>query len=350
MSELNDRPSIAPGTDDILGQQQACRQLWAAVRSDRLHHCYLFEGRQGVGKATVALRLAMAANCEGPPGGPLPCGACRPCRSIAAGQHPDVIELTPAPGKASGTITVDQVREVLRQLALHRHSARRRFIIVDPVDLVRVEAINAMLKTLEEPPEATGWILVTSRVASLLPTVISRSLRVRFRSVPPADLAPWLARRGLAEPERLARLSLGSPGLAIELGGGRLESLAQARDALVEALSQGPGGLFAYCEKLSASPRTAWEPKVGLCLDVLELLLRDAVCCAAGQPERVLDSAQGALAGDWAERLWPSGIERMERSLEDARQRLLLNVPPRLVLEALLSGLVVELGRPKAST
>ena len=138
--------------------------------------------------------------------------------------------------------------------------------------------------------------------------------------------------------------------MAIELGGGRLESLAQARDALVEALSQGPGGLFAYCEKLSASPRTAWEPKVGLCLDVLELLLRDAVCCAAGQPERVLDSAQGALAGDWAERLWPSGIERMERSLEDARQRLLLNVPPRLVLEALLSGLVVELGRPKAST
>ncbi len=347
MREHGERPSVAAGTDDILGQQRVCEQLWAAVRSDRLHHCYLFEGRTGVGKATVALRLAMAANCEGDPSGPLPCTACRPCRSIAAGQHPDVIELTPDPGKASGTITVDQVREVLRKLALHRHSARRRFIIVDPVDLVRVEAINALLKTLEEPPAGTGWILVTARVASLLPTVISRSLRVRFRSVPLGELEPWLAGRGVDDPARLARLSLGSPGQALQLGSGRLEDLAAAREALLEALEGGPKGLFKYAEKLSASPRSAWEPRVGLCLDALELLLRDTVCCAAGQPERVLDVSQLEIAQDWAGRLWPSGVERMERGLEDARSRLRLNVPPRLVVEALLSGLVVELGRPR---
>jgi DNA polymerase-3 subunit delta' len=348
MSDPSERPVVAPGTDDILGQQRACGQLWAAVRSDRLHHCYLFEGRPGVGKATVALRLAMAANCEGPPDGPLPCAHCKPCRLIAAGQHPDVIELRPDPGKASGTITVDQVREVLRRLSLHRHSARQRFIIVDPVDLVRVEAINAMLKTLEEPPDGTGWILVTARVASLLPTVISRSLRVRFSSVPQAELVPWLAQRGLEEPERLARLSLGSPGQAILLGGGRLEALAEAREAMLEALGQGPSGLFAYCEKLCASPRSAWEPRVGAMLDALELLLCDAVQCGAGRAEGVLDEAQRVQALDWAERLWPTGIERTEAALEQARQRLLLNVPPRLVIEALLSGLVVELGRPRS--
>ncbi len=347
MADTSQRPAVAPGTSDILGQQRVCEQLWAAVRGDRLHHCYLFEGRSGVGKATVALRLAMAANCEGPPDGPLPCTTCRTCRMIAAGRHPDVLELRPDPGKASGTITVDQVRGVLRKLTLHRHSARRRFIIVDPVDLVRVEAINAMLKTLEEPPDGTGWILVTARVASLLPTVISRSLRVRFRSVPSAELEPWLGARELEEPARLARLSLGSPGLAIELGTGRLEALAEARVALLEALGGGPKGLFAYTEKTSASPRSAWEPRVKLCLDVLELLLRDAVCCAVGRPDSVLDTAQLDTAQDWADRLWPSGFERMERTLEDARQRLLLNVPPRLVLEALLSGLVVELGRPR---
>jgi DNA polymerase-3 subunit delta' len=346
MTDAVARPSVAPGTEDILGQGRVCAQLWAAVASDRLHHCYLFEGRHGVGKATVALRLAMAANCEGSEHGPRPCAACAPCRSIAAGVHPDVIELTPDPGKASGTITVDQVREVLRKLALHRHSARRRFVIVDPVDLVRVEAINALLKSLEEPPDGTGWILVTARPASLLPTVISRSLRVRFRAVPLEQLEPWLADRGLAEPARLARLSLGSPGLALQLGEGRLEALAQAREALLVALDGGPKDLFGYCEKLSASPRSAWEPRVSLCLDSLELLLRDAVCCAAGQPERALDRAQLEIAQDWAQRLWPTGIQRMERALEDAHGRLLLNVPPRLVLEALLSGLVVELGRP----
>lgn len=350
MEASGQRPSVAPGTDDILGQQRTCEQLWAAVRSDRLHHCYLFEGPEGVGKATVALRLAMAANCEGAADGPLPCAACAPCRSIAAGQHPDVLELRPDPKKASGTITIDQVREVLRLLSLHRHSARRRFVIVDPADLVRTEATNALLKTLEEPPLGTGFVLVTSRAASLLPTVISRSLRVRFGAVPADALVPWLAARGLAQPALLARLSLGSPGLAIQLGEGRLEALDKARAALIEALGQGPGGLFEYCDKLTASPRTAWEPRVELCLDALEMLLRDAVCCAADQPDRVLDPAHLELARSWAERLWPSGIPRVERALEEARARLALNVPPRLVMEALLSGLVVELGKPTERT
>jgi DNA polymerase-3 subunit delta' len=349
MSETNERPAVAAGTEDILGQRQACGQLWAAVAADRLHHCYLFEGREGVGKATVALRLAMAANCEGSAEGPSPCARCGPCRAIAEGRHPDVIELKPDPGKASGTITVDQVREVLRLLSLHRHSARRRFVIVDPADLVRVEATNALLKTLEEPPDGTGFVLVTSRVASLLPTVISRSLRVRFHAVSQEVLVPWLAARGFAEPERLARLSLGSPGQAIALGRGRLEALVEARVALLEALGGGPKGLFDYCEALSASPRSAWEPRVALCLDALELLLRDAVHCAAGRPERALDPSGLDSARDWAVRLWPSGITRLEDALEDARARLHVNVPPRLVLEALLAGLVVELGRPSST-
>jgi DNA polymerase-3 subunit delta' len=346
MSQNQERPSVAAGTDDILGQQRACEQLWSAVRSDRLHHCYLFEGRAGVGKATVALRLAMAANCEGPRDGPLPCAACGPCRSIADGQHPDVIELRPDLQKASGSIGVEQVREVLRRLSLHRHSARCRFVIVDPADKMRAEATNALLKTLEEPPLGTGFVLVTSRAASLLPTVISRSLRVRFGSVPVDELAAWLAARGLAEPERLARLALGSPGQAILLGEGRLGALADARAALVGALEGGPKGLFDYCEKLCASPRSSWEPRVELCLDALELLLRDAVCFAAGAPERALDPAQAELAQDWAVRLWPGGVRKLERGLEDARQRLAVNVAPRLVMEALLSALVVELGKP----
>ncbi len=339
------RPTVAPGVSDILGQQRVCERIWLALGTDRLHHCYLFEGRPGVGKATVALRLAMATNCDRADRVEIPpCAVCDPCRSIAAGRHPDVIELVPDPKQASGTITVDQVREVLRRLSLHRHSARRRFVIVDPVDLVRVEAINALLKTLEEPPDGTGFVLVTARTASLLPTVISRSLRVRFRSVPQAELAPWLAERGLDEPDRLARLSLGSPGMALELGQGRLEALGKARETLLDALSGGPGDLFRYTEKLAAPPRSSWEPRVHLCLEALELLLRDSILCAVGKPEAVLEGEQLEHARVWGERLWPSGFRRIEESLEQARARLLVNVPARLVMEALLSGVMTELG------
>ncbi len=337
--------TVAPGHADILGQQRVCEQLWGALESDRFHHCYLFEGRQGVGKATVALRLAMAANCSGGHSGQVPpCARCASCRQIAEGRHPDIIELRPDPKKASGTITVEQVRNVLRKLSLHRHSARRRFVIVDPADLVRIEATNALLKTLEEPPESTGFLLVSARTASLLPTVVSRSLRVRFRSVPPDELIPWLARRGLAEPERLARLSLGSPGAAIVLGQGRLEALTQARQALLEALRGGPKALFDYVEKLAAPPRASWEPRVELCLEVLELLLRDTVLCSAGQDDRILEREQLDVAQAWGKRLWPAGVQRLELALEDARSQLLVNVPARLVMEALLSTVVAELG------
>jgi DNA polymerase-3 subunit delta' len=338
------RPTVHPGTGDILGQERACRQLWAALASDRLHHCYLFEGPSGVGKATVALRLAMAANCEASPSSGAPCAHCATCQAIAAGRHPDVIELTPDPEQASGTITIEQARELLRRLSLHRHSARRRFVLVDPVDLVRVEAVNALLKTLEEPPEATGFILVTARTASLLPTVISRSLRVRFRAVEQPTLAGWLAAKGIAEPERLARLALGSPGRALELAGGRLAALEGARAALLDALGAGPRGLLTWIEPLTAAPRSAWEPRVGLCLDVLELLLRDATCCATGRAGEVLDPAQREVAERWGTQLWPGGLRRMDEALEQARARLLLNITPRLVMEALLTALAVELG------
>ncbi|MFH1467700.1 MAG: DNA polymerase III subunit [Pseudomonadota bacterium] len=338
------RPTVQPGTGDILGQERACRQLWTSLAADRLHHCYLFEGPPGVGKATVALRLAMAANCEGRPGEGAPCARCPACQAIAAGRHPDVIELAPDPGQASGTITIEQARELLRRLSLHRHSARRRFVIVDPVDLVRTEAVNALLKTLEEPPEATGFILVTARTASLLPTVISRSLRVRFSAVEDGTLAAWLEARGIVEPARLARLSLGSPGRALELAQGRLAALEEARAALLEAIEAGPTPLLSYIEALSASPRSAWEPKIGLCLDALELLLRDATCCATGRGEEVLDPAQRGLAERWGERLWPGGLRRVDDAMEQARASLLLNVTPRLVMEALLTTLAVELG------
>ena len=338
------RPSVGAGTGDILGQRHACTQLWKSLAADRLHHCYLFEGPAGVGKATVALRLAMAANCLELPAAEAPCGRCASCASIAAGRHPDVIELVPDEDQASGTISIDQVRDLLRKLALHRHSARRRFVIVDPADLVRVEATNALLKTLEEPPSATGFVLISARVASLLPTVLSRALRVRFGAVPEAALAGWLADRGLPDPAGLARLSQGSPGRALALAAGRLAALRQAREALVQALSGGPAALFAHAEALSAPPRKDWEERVGLCTEALELALRDALCSALGQGERMLDPEQRELAERWGKRLWPGGFKRLDEALEQARARLLLNVSPRLVLEALLATLASEIG------
>ena len=97
---------MRPGTRDILGHRSQIDALWEAVRADKLHHAYLFEGPRGAGKATVALRLAMAANCTAEGDEP-PCGRCQTCRSVAAGTHPDVIRLEPRSDCAAPPVRCD---------------------------------------------------------------------------------------------------------------------------------------------------------------------------------------------------------------------------------------------------
>lgn len=336
-------PAVSPGHADIVGQEEVCERLWGALEVERVHHCYLFEGPEGVGKATVALRFAMAANCESP-SGPRPCTRCGPCQLIAAGRHPDVIRVCPDREKTTEVITVEQAREVIRVLALHRHSARRRFVLVDPADLLRVEATNALLKTFEEPPPFTTFLLITNRAGALLPTVLSRSFRVRFRTVGLPALEEWLSRRGVDEPSRVARLAFGSPGHALGLAEGRLEELDQACSDLLLALSGGTMSILAYAEKVGASPRTTWEKRMGLALDTLEMLLRDAGAIHAGWQGPLLAPANAEVARRWARSLGAGGLDGMDRALHEARARLQLNVSPRTVAEALLTRLAVELG------
>jgi DNA polymerase-3 subunit delta' len=254
------------------------------------------------------------------------------------------MELGPDPEKASDTISVDQVRELLRTLSLHRHSAKCRFVIVDPAHQMNASATNALLKTLEEPPEHSGFILVSDRAGMLLPTVLSRSLRVRFNAVPHVELTAWLEGRGVAEADRVARLAFGSPGLALELAAGRHEALAKASEELLDGIAAGPKALFDYVEALTSSARSGADERVERVLEVLEVLLRDAVQQASGRPDALVEPVASATTARWARAMWPGGIARMERALATARARLHVNVSARVVMEALLAELCLELG------
>ena len=179
----------APPT--ILGHDRVVERLTSAVRHAKLHHAYLFEGPTGVGKTTVALHIARMANCTGAPLGEGPCGSCPTCVQIAAGTHPDVIRLAPREDRASQTIAVEDVREVVRRAGYRRFNSRRRFILVEPAEALEL-ASNALLKTLEEPPEGTVFLLLASNATALLPTIRSRCQRVRFGAVPVDRIEAWL--------------------------------------------------------------------------------------------------------------------------------------------------------------
>jgi DNA polymerase III subunit delta' len=333
----------------ILGQEQVLTPLLNAARNGRLHNCYLFEGPQGVGKKKAAQMVARAAACTAEDLSVRPCDTCQTCRHMLKGSHPDLVEIGPDEGKRTITIGVASAREVIRQTRMHRYAARRRTFIFDPADRLRPEAANALLKTLEEPPDGTGFILVTDRASSLLPTVLSRSQRVRFRLLTEAHLVQDLQSRGIANAKRIARLADGRPGRAQALADGELEALDEARSTLLEVLAGSPKDLFSFSESLTKGNklgRIGWQPTVERYLNILESLLRDAACSGLGKTD-FLNGDKLDLVQTWSKALFPHGIERLQAEITKTRDRMELNVNARLLVEPLFAQVASELGKSR---
>ena len=179
----------------MLGQPKVREFLRAAVAQDKVSHAYLFTGPAGSNKTTAAYAFAQAVLCpkgaSGPRGGN--CGACDACRRIMRRKHPDVRWFSP---EGAGGYLVDQIRDIVADAAFAPIQARRKVYILDRVDLLGVQAANAFLKTLEEPPEGVVMVLLGRTRESVLPTIVSRCQVVPFRSIPASEAAGIFADHG----------------------------------------------------------------------------------------------------------------------------------------------------------
>lgn len=176
--------------DDVVGQEHITQTLKKQVESDRLSHAYLFVGTRGTGKTTCAKILARAVNCERPENGN-PCGECPACRGILYGSILDVVELDAASNNG-----VDNVRALRDEAVFSPASVKKRVYIIDEVHMLSTAAFNALLKILEEPPEHLMFILCTTELRKVLPTIVSRCQRHNFKRLSPADIAGrlmWVA-------------------------------------------------------------------------------------------------------------------------------------------------------------
>ena len=210
-----------------------------AARRGTLPPSLIFAGPEGVGKRRAAIALAQLLNCPNADAaaGDDACGECAACKRIARGVHADVLLIEPGD---SGSIKVDQVREAIERSAYRPFEGRRRVVIVDDADAMMAEAQNALLKTLEEPPPASSFVLVTSRPDLLLPTVRSRCQRLRFGRLAPGEIAAVLMRdHGYAAADAHAAASAadGSIGAAIEGASGDYVEARRAAAALLTGVA-----------------------------------------------------------------------------------------------------------------
>ena len=204
------------GFSQIIGHRVQLEGLRRALTRDRLHHAYLFVGTEGVGKKTIALGLAKAIHCS--VGKRDHCDECADCARIQDGNHPDVRVIELLAGKRE--ISIQQVRELEKELSFRSFSGKRKIVILDPATLMNLSAQNALLKTLEEPPQNSLLILIAPAVGGLLPTVRSRCLRIAFGPLPRNLVAEFLiVQQGLKpeEAEFLAAISMGSLGAAVKI-------------------------------------------------------------------------------------------------------------------------------------
>jgi DNA polymerase-3 subunit gamma/tau len=239
--------------DELVGQEHVVQALANALESQRLHHAYLFTGTRGVGKTTVSRILAKSLNCTGPDGRggitATPCGACDACRDIDAGRHVDYVELDAASNRG-----VDEITQLLDQSVYKPVVGRFKVYMIDEVHMLSNHAFNAMLKTLEEPPEYLKFVLATTDPQKVPPTVLSRCLQFNLRPMAPPVVQQHLARvLGAesidAEPGALRLLARAAHGSmrdalsltdqAIAYGAGRLDEAGVRR--MLGAVDRGHG-------------------------------------------------------------------------------------------------------------
>ncbi len=223
---------------ELIGQDAMVKTLGNAIARDRIAHAFLLTGVRGVGKTSTARLIAKALNCVGPDGqgGPTitPCNVCEPCRAIAEGRHIDVIEMD-----AASHTGVEDIREIIDAVRYASVSARYKIYIIDEVHMLSKNAFNALLKTLEEPPEHVKFFLATTEVGKVPVTVLSRCQRFDLRRIPAETLATHFTEVAAAEGVEIEPEAIGMIARAAE---------GSARDGLSildQAIAHGAGAVTA---------------------------------------------------------------------------------------------------------
>lgn len=321
------------GFQDIIGQDRIKEHLRSALSTGKVSHAYILNGEKSSGKEFIAKVFAMALQCE--KGGVEPCQECRSCRQALSGNQPDIIRVI---HEKPNTISVDDIREqVNSDVGVKPYSSARKVYIINEAEKMTAQAQNALLKTLEEPPEYAVLLLLTANVDALLPTILSRCVQLNMKPAPDMLVRKYLCEQ-LQVPDYKAEVCV-----AFARGNvGRAKALASSEDfenVKAEAIS-----LLKYIQDMELNEIiaaikkiTEYKLEINDYLDICAIWYRDVLLFkATNDVNHLVFQDEIQTLRKTAQRSSYEGIEQVIRALDTAKRRLDANVNFELTMELLM--------------
>jgi DNA polymerase-3 subunit delta' len=344
-----------PRFESIVGQEKPVRLLSNIIQKGKIPHALLFTGIEGVGKREAANVFAMACNClaatfpnqtfsdqgidherEARP--PSPCGACKSCRKIISGNHPDVISIQPE----KAHIRIGQIRDLRHMLAMKPYEARYRVVIISDAHTLNPGASNALLKVLEEPPDRTVLVLTAYHLHDLLPTIASRCQHIRFNPISHDALTNVLVtKEGISarEADLLATLAKGSLTGALSLV---TSGWIEQRAWILRMIAKEPAGqsplnrvttLLAFSEKLAQE-----KDRLENALEILKIWFRDLMIYQLS-PDMIVNKDLSHTLKRLSEETAMNDLLSAYETIQSAQEKINGNANPRLTLDVMMMKL-----------
>ncbi len=319
------------GLENIIGNEQVRSYFRRAIDSGNVSHCYVISGEKGIGKKMLAKSFAQALLCESE--GEKPCMKCHSCVQFMSKNHPDVIY--PVHEKQS-VIGVDDVRKgIIEHIQIKPYSSKYKIYIVDEAEKLSIQAQNALLKTIEEPPSYGVLILLTTNGAGLLDTIRSRSIMLTMRPLTGDDFEDYLEKAGIEKNKipSLVRFAQGNIGKAMKLAQAEDFSsmVNQIMDLLKTADSLSFEGLLSGIERLES-----YKVDIKDCLAFIRMWYRDVLMYkATGDPNLLIFTEELHSLRKFASRYSYNGINRILEAIDVTERRLDANVNFSLSMELL---------------
>lgn len=320
------------GFQDIIGHEQIINHLKSAVKLNKVSHAYIFNGEKGSGKKTVANAFAKMLQCEGE--GDKPCGNCRSCRQAENSNHPDIIRII---HEKPNTISIDDIREqLIGDIQIKPYQSKFKIYIVPDAEKMTVQAQNALLKTIEEPPAYAVILFLTTNASSFLPTILSRCVMLNMKPVPDEEVRHYLMEH-VEVPDYQADIAVafaqGNIGKAVQLA--TSEYFNEIKTSAIHLLKNIPKYDIS---DINAAVKSIGDYKVDIqdYLDILAVWYRDVLYFKATKdPNGLIFKDQIQAIREQTHNGSYEGMEKILESLKKAKERLNANVNFDLTMELL---------------